>query len=427
MKFEVTKRPLRVAMVHYRDSATAGGSLRVGETIANHLDPQRISATMVFAYGGPGPVARKTGVPCEFIGASGPKDVGAWVRARSLFRELTPDVIHFQDAIVWLRTALAGSPARKLLHIHARVARASNHPRAHPFRASALMRAYLKFTDAQVCINNGARNALLDLGWIQERTSGVVYNSIEVERFNVPQDRRKARAELGLPGDVLLLGILGRLVWEKGCSELLSLIKRLPQRWHGVICGDGPLKRELQQTSESLGLSKRVHFIDSQDDVVPVYAALDAYAFLSHYEPFGLVLAEAMAARLPVFGIQSDGEFNEPVYPLFADGVTQLVPFPRAGNYEINVPEQILDRVARKVADFGDHPERYQNTIAHARNWVDRCFSAPIQAEAMTQVYEELHRRGNFPHERLRDFYGAKRAAAEASANAGREYLIAIR
>src|SRR5204862_1037824 len=108
MKSEIEKRPLRVAMVHYRDSAAAGGSLSVGETIVNHLDPARISAAMVFAYGSAGAVANRVKVPCHFIRASGPKDVSGWMRARSLCKKLQPDVIHFQDGIVWLRSALAG-------------------------------------------------------------------------------------------------------------------------------------------------------------------------------------------------------------------------------------------------------------------------------------------------------------------------------
>ncbi len=102
-------------MVHYRDAAEAGGSLRVGETIANHLDPHRVKAEFVFAYGGAGPVAANARVPCHFIRASGPRDISAWPRARALFRKIDPDVIHFQDGVVWLRLALSRTAYRKLL------------------------------------------------------------------------------------------------------------------------------------------------------------------------------------------------------------------------------------------------------------------------------------------------------------------------
>ena len=60
-------------MVHYRDAADAGGSLRVGETIANHLDPTRVSAEMVFAYGSAGPVAKLGTCPLPFHRSEGSK------------------------------------------------------------------------------------------------------------------------------------------------------------------------------------------------------------------------------------------------------------------------------------------------------------------------------------------------------------------
>src|SRR5580765_6114412 len=159
--------PIRVAMVHYRDSAESGGSLRVGETIANNVDPARVAVEMVFAYGDAGPVTEHTQVPCHFLHAKGPRDFGAWQRARTLFRELRPDIIHFQDCVVWLRSALVGTPYLKIAHVHARYRRRAARTtesafRNHPFEASPLMRIFLNSTDAQVCINQGARNALLE-------------------------------------------------------------------------------------------------------------------------------------------------------------------------------------------------------------------------------------------------------------------------
>src|ERR1700752_167804 len=158
------RRPLREAMVHYRDSADGGGSLRVGEVIANTVDPRRIDAQFVFAYGDRGPVDKNAQVPSHFIGARGPKDPSAWLRARALFRQLQPDVIHFQDGVVWLRTALAGTSYRKIVHVHARYENRVNDRngsrRNHPYLATETGRTFLRGTDPQVCISKGAREAL---------------------------------------------------------------------------------------------------------------------------------------------------------------------------------------------------------------------------------------------------------------------------
>src|SRR5579862_3579814 len=47
-------RPIRVALILYRDDLNVGGSLRVAEVLANSLDPKRVEAHVVFAYGEPG-------------------------------------------------------------------------------------------------------------------------------------------------------------------------------------------------------------------------------------------------------------------------------------------------------------------------------------------------------------------------------------
>jgi glycosyltransferase involved in cell wall biosynthesis len=413
MPAEQLQPPLRVAMVHYQDAASGGGSLRVGETIANHVDSRRIAAELVFAYEGPGPVAERAKVPCHFLGAKGPKDFPAWARARALFGKLQPDIVHFQDAVVWLRAALTGTPYLKMVHVHGRYQRRTRGVvRGHPFEASELYHRFLQATDAQVCINNGARNALLGLGWIKPERSYVVYNAIDVSRFNrLP--RAEARAQLGLPADALLLGMICRLVWEKGCADLLSVIERLPERWHGVICGDGPEKNDLQRECEARGLANRMHFLGSQDDVQPIYSALDAYALLSHYEPFGLVLAEAMAAGVPVFGIQSGGEFDEPEFPLVRGDTVDLLRFDRAGDYESPVPSHLLDRLAVKLSYYGARPQAYEGMVTRARTWVETCFAAPIQARAMTRVFENVNARADSLQPSLAEYYQSRRMEAE--------------
>ena len=209
--------PLRVAMVHYRDAAESGGSLRVGETIANHLDPHQVATDMVFAYGGPGIIAKHCRVPCHYLDARGPTDCRAWLRARALFRGLRPDIVHFQDAVVWLRAALLSTSYRKLVHVHGRYEKnsASITGRTHPFRATHLFHAYLKLTDTQVFISTTAMKSLLELGWVASERSFVVYNAIDQTRLELTADKSEARLKLGLPRDAKLLGMVCRLVREK--------------------------------------------------------------------------------------------------------------------------------------------------------------------------------------------------------------------
>jgi glycosyltransferase involved in cell wall biosynthesis len=402
-----------VAMVHYRDAAEAGGSLRVGETIANNLDPDKVRAAMVFAYGGPGTVARHARVPCHYLGARGPKDFSAWLRARAAFRELRPDIVHFQDAVVWLRAALLASSYRKIVHVHGRYEKnsPSTTGQSHPFRASNLFHAYLKLTDAQVFISSSGRKSLLDLGWISSERSYVIYNAIDLARQEVTAAKSKARVSLGLPRDAKLLGMVCRLVKEKGCADLLSIVAKLPASWHGVICGEGPERRRLQEESAARNLADRIHFLGCQEEVTQVYAAIDAYAFLSTYEPFGLVMAEAMAARVPVFAVMADGEYAEQAYPLVTPETTIMIHGGR--DTQLRLIEPAINQLVSELEQFGNHPEKYQQLIDRARIWVAACFDGSIQAAAMTRVYEDLCDKTSTGEISLGDWYDHKRRAAE--------------
>jgi glycosyltransferase involved in cell wall biosynthesis len=397
-------------MIHYRDMAESGGSLRVGETIANHLDPRKVAAAMVFAYGAPGVVAKHSRVPCHYLGARSPKDASAWLRARSLLRELRPDILHFQDAVVWLRAALLGTSCRKLVHVHGRYEKPSPSS-MHPFRASSLFHAYLKLTDAQVFISNSARKSLLDLGWIASDRSYVIYNAIDLARLEVTADKSAARMKLGLPSDAKLLGMVCRLVKEKGCADLLSIVGSLPARWHGVICGEGPERRRLQEEAASRNLAHRIHFLGCRQETKDVYSAIDAYAFLSTYEPFGLVIAEAMAAGVPVFAVMADGEYAEQSYPLVTPKTTIMIHGGR--DSRLRLTRRAIDQLHDELEQFANHPEKYRQLIDYARIWVAGCFSGSIQAEAMTRVYEVLCHQRSTDEISLADWYDQRRRAAE--------------
>lgn len=400
-------------MVHYRDAAIAGGSLRVGETVAHHLDPERVSAEFVFAYGGPGPVAKRAKVPCHFIRAQGPKDFAAWRRARRLLSQLQPDIIHFQESVVWMRTALMGTPGKKIVHIHGRHSAFLSPEQTARWKVRTaldahLMRRYLKLTDAQICINHATRDWLVELGWISESKSCVVYNAIDVPRFSKLMPSANARSQLELPGDALLLGMICRLVWEKGCSDFLSIIEHLPERWHGVLCGDGPLKDELRRECEQRRIAHRIHFLGSIDDVRPVYAAIDAYAFVSQYDAFGLTVAEAMAAGVPVFGIEREGDYNEPEYPLIRPDTAVMVKC-----RTLDAVVSAIAQIAARIADYGERRRMANASIERAETWVTNCFAAPIQAQAMTLAYQDILNEGRSSQDALAQFYEAQRQAAE--------------
>lgn len=61
------------------------------------------------------------------------------------------------------------------------------------------------------------------------------------------------------------------------------------------------------QLAALLGLSDRVHFLGFRRDVPSIMKVVDLFVFPSRYEPFGLVVTEAMATGLPVITASCTG------------------------------------------------------------------------------------------------------------------------
>lgn len=387
-------RRIRVALVHYRDHAAAGGSLRVGQNLAHCLDPQKVEAHLVFAYGGPGPVSRQARVPHHFLQARGYGDFSSWMGARAFMKQLSPDVIHFMDPIVWLYTALLPSRYIKFLHLHGRPGPSLP---THAARMSWLerfaSRAIGRLADGQICITHATQRACLQLGWACVDRTWTVHNAVNCRDFEDLSAQAPARQQLGLPPRAKLLGMVCRLVPYRGCDDALRLLQRLGPAWHLVFCGEGPLRPGLEAIVERDCLRERVHFTGLLDDVRPAYAALDAFVFLARYEACGLAICEAMAAEVPVFGLGGDGDYREPEYPLVTSENAVFVERSRPYDYEASEAPEVLDQLARRIEDYGERPHCYRAMTERARSWVQARFDAPLQAQAVTSAYQRVLKR----------------------------------
>jgi 1,2-diacylglycerol 3-alpha-glucosyltransferase len=103
-----------------------------------------------------------------------------------------------------------------------------------------------------------------------------------------------------------LLIFVGRLGLEKDIDTLVEAVGRLrtPSARLAIV-GDGPHRAELERHVDRLGLADRVTFTGylQRDDIVAAYHASEALFFASTSETQGLVIAEAMAAGLPVVAV----------------------------------------------------------------------------------------------------------------------------
>lgn len=120
------------------------------------------------------------------------------------------------------------------------------------------------------------------------------------------QIEAQPRAELDTPADAPVFLALARLHWKKGLDVLLKALVKVPTAY-AWIAGDGPLKDELHALAHELGVMDRVRFLGWRHDRERLLKSADVCAFPSRYEPFGTVMVDAWAMRVPLIAAASQG------------------------------------------------------------------------------------------------------------------------
>lgn len=99
---------------------------------------------------------------------------------------------------------------------------------------------------------------------------------------------------------------VGRFDYQKRPMEMVEIWKRVyPQfpDWHLDICGEGEQRQQLEDVAQSLNMNIHIH--QPTDRIFDVYRNSSILVLTSLYEPFGLVIPEAMSCGLPVVAYDS--------------------------------------------------------------------------------------------------------------------------
>lgn len=138
----------------------------------------------------------------------------------------------------------------------------------------------------------------------------VVPTGIDVKKFApVASSYRKKNR---IPKNAFMVGHVGRLAPEKNLNFLMEAVAeflRQEKKAIFLVVGSGPSERDMKKVLRRWNVEKRVRFagILKGRRLIEAYHAMDAFVFASKSETQGMVVAEAMAAGLPVVALDAAG------------------------------------------------------------------------------------------------------------------------
>jgi glycosyltransferase involved in cell wall biosynthesis len=160
-----------------------------------------------------------------------------------------------------------------------------------------------------VAVSDMSRKMYIDLGWKPENVIAIP-NGINVEKFS----GRKEEDRWQMPDDAsfsvtLRLGCIARLTKDKGVDLLIEAVRDLPDVSLTIV-GMGREEPAVRRAAEQVNelTSKRVTFLSSVVSTLDFFQNIDVLVLPSReHDPFGLVVAEAMAAGIPVICTEACG------------------------------------------------------------------------------------------------------------------------
>jgi L-malate glycosyltransferase len=284
-------------------------------------------------------------------------------RLREILRSRRFDVIHFNTP----RAIIAGG----LAAMRTSVKRISSRRVNFPLKSFLSRFKYNWLQDGIVTVSDTIRETLLS-GGVDPNLISVIYEGVDLEWI----DKQKMPAER-LGNGNLVVGTVAHFSPEKGHETLLRAAAGLNSHASKVtflLVGDGELRGNLNQMSQSLGIADRVLFTGFRSDCEALMKQFDIFCLPSRSEGLSSAILTAMANRLPVVATKVGG-----IPELVKDGETGLLVQP-------DQPEQLAGALSH-LLDSADLRHRFGQK---GRRRIEERFTLSRKLDETERFYVQL-------------------------------------
>lgn len=376
---------MNAKILHVITDLNVGGAETMLARLAGALESPEYKHTVVSLSDG-GAVAqylREMGVAVHSLGMKQSRpSLMALARLRQLIRRTAPDVINgwMYHGNLAATMATLGRKRKPPLLWSIRQSLYSLQREKSVTRLTIRAGAYFS-TQARLIFYNSATSAHQHEAYgYCRRKSVLIPNGFDTDRFKPASDARQAvRAELRIPQDSILIGLIARFHPMKDHGNFFRAAAYLTQRHpdiHFLLAGSGvtedqPAIADLIQGSV---FRDRMHLLGERHDMPRLTAALDIASSSSSWgEAFSNSIGEAMACGVPCVGTDV--------------GDTRKI----IDDTGIVVPPQDAEALASGWRVLIEHGRQGRHNLGkRARQRILDCYSLAAVAQQYAQVYARV-------------------------------------
>jgi glycosyltransferase involved in cell wall biosynthesis/ribosomal protein S18 acetylase RimI-like enzyme len=204
-------------------------------------------------------------------------------------------------------------------------------------------------------------------------------NGVDLARFDREKvdagARSRLRAEFGAGDDDVVVGMVGRLVAEKGFPELFEAATKLGNGYVVVVVGpDDPDKADaLPPGAVDNAKAAGVRFLGMRTDIEDIYTAMDLFVLPSHREGFPRAAMEAAAMGLPIVATDIRG-----CRQVVDEGVNGLL-----------VPVMSPDALAAAIRKIGDDSSTREEMATASARMAKQRFDERVVVDIVMDAYRK--------------------------------------
>jgi glycosyltransferase involved in cell wall biosynthesis len=252
---------------------------------------------------------RHVAIPGFTRSSSVVSDLRALVQLVRALRRERPDVVHTHNpkSGVLGRIAARLSGVSLVVNTQHGLYALPGDSRMKRWAVYGLERAAAAFSHVELVQNLEDADTIVERLRVPARRVHVLGNGIDLSRFTQSGDterRRAVRSEWGISDDTIVLGVVARLVAEKGIREIIeaaAIVRDAEPRARFVVVGplDGTKSDGITNDEVEAAVAAGVLFVGQRDDMPAVYEAFDVFVTASWREGIPRAAMEAAAMGLP--------------------------------------------------------------------------------------------------------------------------------